>query len=287
MPTVSFETFPPRSDAARDRLDACAAALGPMAPAWFSVTCGAGGGDRDGTVAALRRLKARTSARLMAHLPLAAQSRAETMAAAGAFREAGASDLLALRGDGADGPGSPFAPHPDGFRDVPELLAALAAEHPDATLRVAAYPEAHPDAEDPHSCLEWLRAKLDAGAAEAVTQFFFAPETFLRFRDRAAGAGIDAARLVPGLLPVSDWPKAERFAASCGAAVPPDLAEGFDRAHRHGRADAMALAQCCELADALRAEGVDRLHFYTLNRPEPVASVCRALGLGEPARAVA
>ncbi|MBM2577733.1 methylenetetrahydrofolate reductase [Jannaschia sp. Os4] len=280
-PSVSFEFFPPRSDAARDRMDRGVDALAPLGPAWMSVTYGAGGSTRDGTADAARRIRARTGARVMAHLTLGGQSRDEVLEAAEALRAAGVRDLLCLRGDPAE-EGAAFAPHPDGFRDVPEMMAAL----PGFTLRVACYPEAHPDARSPDACLDWLRRKVDAGATEAIGQFFFDPATFLRFRDRAAAAGIGGV-IVPGLLPVRDWPKAQRFAASCGAAIPPDLAEAFDRAHRHGRADDFALATTCEMADALVREGVGRLHFYTLNRAEPVRAVCRALGVGRSLAAVA
>ena len=270
--TPSFEFFPPRSDAARARFTEAAAALAAFAPRYMAVTYGAGGSTREGTLDACRALRG-LGVPVMAHLTLNAQTRAEVLAAAAAFHEAGVRDLLVLRGDAEDG--AAFEPHPKGFTDVPGLMAALDG----FTLRVAAYPEAHPDADDAEACLDWLRRKADTGAAEAITQFFFEPETFLRFRDRAEAAGI-AIPLVPGLLPVTDWARTEGFAADCGAAVPPDLAEGFARAAREGRADAMALAHACEMADALVAEGCERLHFYTLNRAEPVATICRALGCG-------
>jgi methylenetetrahydrofolate reductase (NADPH) len=188
---------------------------------------------------------------------------------------AGVTDIVALRGDppkGQDG----FIPHPDGFRDAPELVAALVERG--FRVRVGAYPDIHPEATDAEADVMWLKRKIEAGAHEAVTQFFFDAETFLRFRDRCAAAGIEAA-IVPGLLPIEDWAKASKFARSCGAVIPDDLAAAFDVALRDGRADLLGVAQAAELADRLVEEGCEHLHFYTLNRPDLTRDVCAALGL--------
>jgi len=200
------------------------------------------------------------------------------MATARAYKEAGIRDVVALRGDPVDG-ASRFVAHPDGFVDSCALVEAL-AETEDFSIRVGAYPESHPDAADVAQNVDWLKAKFEAGADEAITQFFFEAETFLRFRDACEKAGIDASRITPGILPVSNWQSTERFAKRCGAQIAPDLAQSFERASRDERGDLFALVHATELCDQLIEEGVDRLHFYTLNRAKLTRKVCRVLGLG-------
>ncbi|MFO6465835.1 methylenetetrahydrofolate reductase [Jannaschia sp. KMU-145] len=273
-PTVSFEFFPPKSLQGSFRLWDCARTLAPLAPEWVSVTYGAGGTTRELTREAVGALGAEFDLRVAGHLTCVDASRAETMETARGFRKAGVSDIVALRGDppaGSDG----FVPHPDGFSNSVELIEALAADG--FTIRVGAYPDRHPEATSDAADVEWLKRKIDAGASEAITQFFFDPETFLRFRDRCVAAGIDAP-IVPGLLPVENWSKTRAFAARCGASIPDDLAAAFDVAERDDRAELFAVAQAAELADALVTEGCDHLHFYTLNRPDLTRDVCTALG---------
>ncbi|WP_298429726.1 methylenetetrahydrofolate reductase [uncultured Jannaschia sp.] len=273
-PTVSFEFFPPKSLQGSFRLWDCARTLAPLGPEWVSVTYGAGGTTRELTREAVGALGAEFDLRVAGHLTCVDASRAETMETARGFRKAGVSDIVALRGDppaGSDG----FVPHPDGFSNSVELIEALAADG--FTIRVGAYPDRHPEAASDAADVEWLKRKIDAGASEAITQFFFVPETFLRFRDRCVAAGIDAP-IVPGLLPVENWSKTRAFAARCGATIPDDLAAAFDVAERDDRAELFAVAQAAELADALVTEGCDHLHFYTLNRPDLTRDVCTALG---------
>ena len=274
-PAVSFEFFPPKSLQASFRLWDCVQTLAPLGPEWVSVTYGAGGTTRALTREAVGALGAAFDLRVAGHLTCVDASRDETMAVARGFREAGVEDIVALRGDPPKGAAA-FAPHPDGFADSVELIGALAADG--FRVRVGCYPDTHPESTSPEADIAWLKRKIDAGASEAVTQFFFDPATFLRFRDRCAAAGIDAP-IVPGLLPVEDWAKTARFAAACGARIPDDLARAFERATRDGRADLLAVAQAAELADILVSEGVEHLHFYTLNKPELTRDVCLALGL--------
>jgi methylenetetrahydrofolate reductase (NADPH) len=143
---------------------------------------------------------------------------------------------------------------------------------------VGAYPETHPEARDTQADIEWLKRKLDAGASEALTQFFFEAETFFRFRDACAKAGIDHA-IVPGILPIENWAGAERFARGCGTHIPDWVGRAFEVAQRDGREDLLATAICTELCDELLEGGVEKLHFYTLNRPELTRDVCYALGV--------
>ncbi len=157
------------------------------------------------------------------------------------------------------------------------MIEALAATGK-FTLRVGAYPERHPDAADDHADVAWLKRKIDAGASSAITQFFFEAETFLRFRDRCAAAGIDAP-VIPGILPIDSWDGVKRFARRCGMAVPGWLDDAFAVAKRDGREALLSVALCTEMCDTLRGEGVEDLHFYTLNRPHLTRDVCHALGV--------
>jgi methylenetetrahydrofolate reductase (NADPH) len=275
VPSVSFEFFPPRTLPASFRLWEAAKALAPLGPAWVSVTYGAGGTTRVLTREAVAALAKGFSFRVAGHLTCVEASREETLEVARGYRAAGVEDIVALRGDppkGAHG----FTPHPDGFRDSVELVGALAAEG--FRVRVGAYPDVHPEASDGGADIAWLRAKVEAGAREAVTQFFFDAATFLRFRDACAAAGI-AAPIVPGILPVEDWSKVRRFAESCGAEVPPEVAARYDAAGPDH--DRVAADHAAEIAERLMAEGVRHLHFYPLNKPDLTRDVCMRLGLLE------
>ncbi|WP_298842742.1 methylenetetrahydrofolate reductase [NAD(P)H] [uncultured Roseobacter sp.] len=282
-PAVSFEVFPPRSIDASFRLWDTAQALAPLEPRFFSVTYGAGGSTRDLTHDAAYTLRKTSGLPVAAHLTCVGATKAETMAVARRFAKAGVTDLVALRGDppeGSDG----FTPHENGFASSVELIEAL-AETGQFTLRVGAYPEKHPEAATQQDSINWLKAKIDAGAAEAITQFFFEAETFLRFRDACVKAGINAP-ITPGILPVTNWKNARAFAARCGTGVPAWLDQAFDTAIRDNRHDLLARAVCTEMCSELVDEGVDALHFYTLNRPELTREICHALGVTQAATGV-
>jgi methylenetetrahydrofolate reductase (NADPH) len=276
VPSVSFEVFPPRSIDASFKLWETAQALAPLAPRFFSVTYGAGGSTRDLTHDAAYTLHKTSRLPVAAHLTCVGTSREETMAVAHRFAEAGVTDIVALRGDPPKGAGK-FAPHPDGFANSCELIAAL-AQTGRFKIRVGAYPDRHPEAASAQADIDWLKRKIDAGASEAITQFFFEAETFFRFRDACARAGIDAP-IIPGILPIENWNGARRFAERCGTAIPAWLADAFETAQRDGRQDLLATAVCTELCSDLIEGGVDSLHFYTLNRPELTRDVCHALGV--------
>ncbi len=275
-PAVSFEFFPPQNLQASFRLWDTVQVLASLNPRFVSVTYGAGGTTRDLTRDAVATLHASSGLKVAAHLTCVEATREETLEIADTFSKAGVNDIVALRGDppkGSDG----FTPHPDGFANSIELIEAL-ADTGKFTLRVGAYPEAHPEARDSQADIDWLKRKLDAGAAEAITQFFFEPETFLRFRDSCERAGITAP-IIPGILPIENWTGVRKFAARCGTSVPAWLEDAFAKAARDGREDLLATAQCSELCSTLLDEGVESLHFYTLNRPELTRDVCHALGV--------
>ena len=275
-PAVSFEFFPPQSLEASFRLWDTVQTLAPLDPRFVSVTYGAGGSTRELTREAVATLHKTSGLNVAAHLTCVNATREETLAIARGFADSGVNEIVALRGDPPKGEGS-FRPHPEGFASSVELIEALAANG-DFTIRVGAYPEKHPDAADEAADVDWLKAKLDAGADEAITQFFFEAETFLRFRDACAKAGIDK-QVTPGILPIENWKGASAFARRCGTKVPAWLEDAFEKALRDNRADLLATAVCTELCSDLIEEGVDRLHFYTLNRPELTRDVCHALGV--------
>ncbi len=275
-PRISFEFFPPHTLDASFRLWDTVQALAPLCPSYVSVTYGAGGATRALTHEAVTTIGQHYGLKVAAHLTCVDASRAETLDVAEAYAAAGVTDIVALRGDAPKGVDR-FTPHPDGFANSVDLVEAL-AKTGKFNISVGAYPEAHPDAADTAADVAWLKRKIDAGASSAITQFFFQAETFLRFRDACAKAGITAP-IIPGILPIISWDGAQRFAKRCNAHVPAKLEEAFAHALRDGREDLLALTQCTVLCDRLINEGVEELHFYTLNRPQMTRDVCEALGI--------
>ncbi len=276
-PRVSFEFFPPKSLEASFRLWDTVRMLAPLSPEFVSVTYGAGGTTRQLTHEAVTTIGREFGLNVAAHLTCVDATRDETLAIARSYAEAGVGEIVALRGDPPKGQGR-FAPHPGGFADSVELIAAL-RDMGSFTLRVGAYPEPHPEAAGNGADVRWLKRKFEAGADSAITQFFFEAETFLRFRDACARDGIDASRIVPGIIPIENWTGIRRFAQAAGASIPPLLDEAFAKAARDGREQLLATAICTELCDTLMAEGVEHLHFYTLNRAQLTRDVCHALGV--------
>lgn len=275
-PRISFEFFPPQSLDASFRLWETVQVLAPLKPAFVSVTYGAGGTTRKLTHEAVTTIGRNYGLNVAAHLTCVDATRAETLEIAQSYADAGVTEIVALRGDAPRGQAR-FTPHPEGFADSVELIAAL-ADTGRFTLRVGAYPEPHPEAADTAADVAWLKRKIDAGASSAITQFFFEAETFLRFRDACAAAGINAP-IIPGILPIENWDGTRRFAARCGTQVPAWLDEAFATAKRDGREALLSTAICTELCDTLLREGVQDLHFYTLNRPQLTRDVCHALGV--------
>lgn len=276
-PRISFEFFPPKSLEASFRLWDTVRLLAPFAPDFVSVTYGAGGTTRELTHDAVVTIGKEFGLEVAAHLTCVDATRDETLAIARGYKAVGINQIVALRGDPPRGQRA-FVAHPQGFASTLDLIAALKDEG-GFTLRVGAYPERHPEATDDDADLRWLKAKFEAGADCAITQFFFEAETFLRFRDAADKAGIDAARITPGILPIENWTGIRNFAKATGASVPAWLDDAFATAMRDGREDLLATALCAELCDTLLSEGVPALHFYTLNRPTLTRDVCTALGI--------
>jgi len=274
---VSFEFFPPKSAAMAETLWSSIQTLAPLQPRFVSVTYGAGGSTRERTHATVERILKETPLTPAAHLTCVGASRDEVDAVARDYWELGVRHIVALRGDAPEA-GARYQPHPDGYRDAAALVAGLRAVAP-FDISVAAYPEVHPDSSTRAFDLENLRRKVDAGASRAITQFFFSPDCFFRFRDEAAAAGIDA-EIVPGILPVSNVAQTRRFAEMCGASIPGwlnELFEGLDDLPAARQLIAATVA--AELCGQLYAGGVRRFHFYTLNRAELSYAICHLLGV--------
>ncbi len=276
-PRVSFEFFPPKTLDASFRLWETVRMLAPLAPNFVSVTYGAGGTTRKLTHEAVTTIGGQFGLNVAAHLTCVDATRAETLEIAKSYAEAGLREIVALRGDPPKGQGR-FTPHPEGFASSVELIEALAAMDK-FKLRVGAYPEPHPEAADSDADVQWLKRKFAAGADSAITQFFFEPETFLRFRDACVREGMDGAKIIPGIIPIENWKGIRKFALATGTSVPAWLDDAFDKAIRDGREDLLATALCTEMCDTLMAEGVEDLHFYTLNHAHLTRDVCHALGV--------
>lgn len=275
-PSLSFEFFPPKSLEASFRLWDTVQHLAPLGPKYVSVTYGAGGTTRQLTHEAVEALQNQMDLNVAAHLTCVDASREETLDIARAYAEAGVTDLVALRGDPPKGQ-TRFEPRADGFADSVELIEALKGVS-DFTLRVGAYPDPHPEARHAGADVEWLKRKFEAGADEAITQFFFEAKTFLRFRDACDRAGISNP-IVPGILPIGNWAGTKRFAKRCGTPVPAWMEDAFANAKRDDREELLATAIATELCSELLDEGVEHLHFYTLNQPDLTRQICHALGV--------
>ena len=277
-PRISFEFFPPKNLDQSFKLWETANALAPLGPDFVSVTYGAGGTTRQLTHEAVTTINRQFGLEVAAHLTCVEATRAETLEIVQSYADAGIREIVALRGDAPKG-AERFTPHPEGFAHSIELIEAIAARG-DMTIRVGAYPEPHPDSTGSDADIAWLKRKIDAGASSAITQFFFEPDTFFRFRDRCVAAGIEAP-IIPGILPVQSWAGTKRFAATCNTTVPDWAEQAFQLAALDGPEAERALATglCVDLCESLIAGGVDRLHFYTLNRPELTRDVCAALGV--------
>ncbi len=284
LPGLSFEFFPPGTPEGGLRLWRSVERLAPLAPRFVSVTYGAGGATRDRTAAAIQAIIERAHLNVAGHLTCVGATREETLAVARGYGRMGARRIVALRGDPPQG-AARFEPHPEGFRSAAELVAALAAAG-EFEISVAAYPEKHPEAATLAADIDNLKRKIDAGASNAITQFFFDNGDFLRFRDACAAAGVSAP-ILPGVLPIEKFSRMVNFAARCQARVPERLHEAFGKATD----DAAAWALSVEVAAAqwreLIAEGVEHLHVYTLNNPDLSFEICRALGYEAEPLAVA
>jgi methylenetetrahydrofolate reductase (NADPH) len=280
---VSFEFFPPKTEEMATTLWDAIGRLAPLRPNFVSVTYGAGGSTRERTHTTVKRILAETPLTPAAHLTCVAATRDEIDAVIRAYCAAGVRHIVALRGDPQGGVGTRYAPHPGGYQNAADLVGGI-KRICDVEVSVSAYPEKHPDSLTVEADIDMLKAKVDAGANRAITQFFFENDCYFRYLDRVRARGIEVP-VVPGILAVQNFKQTKNFAARCGASVPDWLADRFegldnDPATRQLIAAAVAAEQVLDLVD----RGVTDFHFYTMNRADLVYAVCHLLGLRPEAK---
>jgi methylenetetrahydrofolate reductase (NADPH) len=275
-PQLSFEFFPPRTEALENQLWACVRRLAPLRPRFVSVTYGAGGSTQARTHATVSRILRETDLTPAAHLTCVDAPREAVDQVARDYWEMGVRHIVALRGDQPAG-AERYEPHPEGYAYAADLVDGLRRIAP-FEISVAAYPETHPTALSADHDIDNLKRKIDAGATRAITQYFFDTDVYLRFLDRCAAAGITVP-IVPGILPVTNFAQVRKFSAMCGAGVPDWLAHLFDGLDGDPETRRMVSAVvAAEQVRLLQVNGVDEFHFYTLNRPDLVYAIAHILG---------
>lgn len=275
---ISFEFFPPKSESMEETLWQSIGRLEPLQPAFVSVTYGAGGSTRERTHRTVHRIVNETNILPAAHLTCVSASCEEVDDVVRDYWDAGVRHIVALRGDPPEGLGEIYRPVKNAYANAAELAKGI-RQIGDFEISVGCYPEKHPESPDFDHDIDLLKAKVDAGATRAITQFFFEPETYLRFRDRAIRAGIEIP-IVPGIMLQPNFQGLKRIAGLCNASIP-------ERVHRHfdGLDDDAATRQlvtahlAAQLCSDLNSAGVSDFHFYTLNRAELALSTCHLLGV--------
>jgi methylenetetrahydrofolate reductase (NADPH) len=278
-PAISFEFFPPKTEEMERSLWETISRLAPLTPNFVSVTYGAGGSTRERTHSTITRILAETSLTPAAHLTCVDAPRADVDDVVARYHDAGVRHIVALRGDPASGLGDTYAPHPQGYRSSADLVASIKRRYGDIDVTVSAYPEKHPESSSFDADIDTLKAKVDAGATRAITQFFFDNDLFFRYLDRVRARGIEIP-IVPGILPVQNFKQAANFAKRTGATMPDWLAQKFeglddDPDTRKLVSATVAAGQVQKLVK----HGVDTFHFYTMNRADLVFAICHLLGI--------
>jgi methylenetetrahydrofolate reductase (NADPH) len=278
-PAISFEFFPPKTEDMERSLWDTIKRLAPLHPNFVSVTYGAGGSTRERTHATITRILKETELLPAAHLTCVGASRGEIDDIVDRYHDVGVRHIVALRGDPPGGIGTSYFTHPDGYRSSAELVAGIRKRHGDIEVSVSAYPEKHPESQDIDADIDILKAKVDAGAARAITQVFFDNDLYFRYLDRVRGRGIDIP-IVPGIMPMHNFKQARNFVTRAGTTVPDWLAQKFDGLDddpetRKLVAATVAAGQVQKLAK----HGVDTFHFYTMNRADLVFAISHLLGI--------
>jgi methylenetetrahydrofolate reductase (NADPH) len=281
---VSFEFFPPKTEDMAERLWETVTRLAPLKPDFVSVTYGAGGTTRERTARTVQRILDETDLTPAAHLTCVDADRGAVDAVIREFVGMGVTRFVALRGDPVEGVGEAYRPHPEGYTNGADLVAAL-SRHGAFDVSVSAYPEKHPESPDFATDIEMLKRKVDNGATRAITQFFFDNDVYERYVERVRRAGIYVP-IVPGILPVHNFTQMVRFAGRCGTHVPAWLAERFqglenDPVTHQLVAAAVAAEQVLDLVQ----RGVDDFHFYTMNRADLSFAICHLIGIRPAAAA--
>ncbi len=280
---VSFEFFPPESEKMQKSLWKAVSLLAPLKPKFVSITYGAGGSTRDRTHATVKHLQEMTGLEPAAHLTCVGATVEEVNTVIRGYWEVGVRHIVALRGDPPDGSGGCYKPHPRGYENAAALTAGIKGIG-DFLITVAAYPETHPESPSPAADIEMLKRKTEAGAKQAITQFFFNPEHYFRYRDKVAAAGVSIP-IIPGIIPVFNLPRIKSFAAKCGTEIPSWLDERFIGLEDDVESrKAVATDIATKLCEELRSGGVEQFHFYTLNQADLTLEICHNLGCNtEPA----
>jgi methylenetetrahydrofolate reductase (NADPH) len=278
-PAISFEFFPPKTEDMERSLWEAIKRLAPLAPNFVSVTYGAGGSTRERTHSTIARILTETNLTPAAHLTCVDAPCADVDDVVARYHEVGVRHIVALRGDPTSGIGGVYAPHPQGYKSSADLVASIKRQHGDIEVTVSAYPEKHPESTSLDADIDMLKAKVDAGATRAITQFFFDNDLYFRYLDRVRARGIEIP-IVPGILPVQNFKQAANFAKRTGASVPDWLASKFeglddDPETRKLVAATVAAGQVQKLAK----HGVDTFHFYTMNRADLVFAISHLLGI--------
>jgi methylenetetrahydrofolate reductase (NADPH) len=274
-PTVSFEFSPPKTPEAEASLWECIRRLEPLGPSFVSVTYGAGGSTRDRTHRTVLRMLRETTLKPAAHLTCVEASRDQVDEVIQEYWDAGVRHIVALRGDPPGQIGGRYTPREDGYNNATELTHAIRGVG-DFEVSVGLYPQIHPESPSIEHEIDVLKAKVDAGATRAITQFFFDHEDFLRFMDRVRKAGVTIP-ICPGIMPVTNFNTLKKMAGPIGISLPDWLGalfEGLEKDPDTRRliAASVATEMCAKLLE----------HFYTLNRADLTYAICRVLGVREP-----
>jgi methylenetetrahydrofolate reductase (NADPH) len=278
-PAISFEFFPPKTGEMEKSLWETINRLAPLTPSFVSVTYGAGGSTRERTHSTIARILSETELLPAAHLTCVGAARGEIDEIVGRYHEIGVRHIVALRGDPPGGIGTAFSTHPDGYQTSPELVAGIKKRFPDIEVSVSAYPEKHPESPDFDADIDVLQAKVDAGAARAITQVFFDNDLYFRYLDRVRARGIFIP-IVPGIMPMHSFKQARNFVTRAGTTVPNWLAEKFEGLDDDAETRKLVAATVAAgQVERLNKHGVDTFHFYTMNRADLVFAICHLLGI--------
>ena len=272
----SFEFFPPKTEAGREKLVATRNELNSLAPDFFSVTYGAGGSTRDNTRGIVLDAKA-AGIDVAPPLSFGGDEEEEVLALVEQYRQAGVRRIVALRGDIPSGMGATRLVY---ARELVEFIRKHTGDH--FELEVAAYPEVHPDAPSYEQDVAYLKEKLDAGANSAITQYFFNADAYFYFLDACEKAGIDKP-IYPGIMPITNYANLARFSRNCGAEIPRWLARKLDG---YGQ-DLESIAAfgeeyVTEMCQILMEGGAPGIHFYTMNQVQPVKRMLESVKASHP-----
>ena len=278
-PAISFEFFPPKTEAMENSLWETINRLAPLSPSFVSVTYGAGGSTRERTHATIARILGETALLPAAHLTCVGAARGDIDDIVSRYHEIGVRHIVALRGDPPGGIGTPFVTHSDGYQTSPGLVESIKRRYPDIEVSVSAYPEKHPESRDFDADIDVLKAKVDAGATRAITQVFFDNDLYFRYLDRVRARGIFIP-IVPGIMPMHNFKQARSFVTRAGTTVPDWLAAKFEGLDDDAETRKLVAATVVAgQVQKLNKHGVDTFHFYTMNRADLVFAICHLLGI--------